>query len=60
MQGQVEPGPGRAASRELERVFRRQADAPVRVVAFAVLARQDLEFLRGQLARRSLLQTGGP
>jgi hypothetical protein len=59
LHGQVEPDPGSDDSLQLELAFRRRPEAALKIVAFAALARRDLEFLRGQLTRRRLQQAGG-
>lgn len=58
LQGQIEPNPQTDDPLQLELAFRRRPEAALKIVAFAALARRDLEFLRGQLTRRRLLQSG--
>ncbi len=58
LHGQIEPDADGDDPLALELAFRRRPEATLKILAFAALARRDLEFLRGQLARRQLLQTG--
>ena len=57
LQSQVEPDPHGDDPLELELTFRRRPEAMLKILAFTALAQRDLEFLRGQLTRRQLLET---